>query len=120
MAQNVMTERERIEQAVTRFFHMCNTHCPANLAPLMTGDVELTAERASRGQEDAHAYFVWLWQTRPDLTFRVEHVLVDGVSAAAEVTVEEQGQRREGCVIFHFRDGLIRRIRFYESVVSKS
>lgn len=113
MAQTVMTERERIEQAVTRFFHMCNTHCPGNLAPMLTADVELAAEREARGQEDAHSYFVWLWQTYPDLTFRVEHVIVDGTAAAAEVTSEAKGLRLPRCVVFNFRDGLIRRIKWY-------
>lgn len=114
MAHTVMTERERIEQAVTRFFHMCNTHCPGNLAPLMTPDVELIeAVREARGQEGVHSYFVELWQDYPALTFRVEHVLVDGTVAAAEVTAEDDGGRGARCVVFHFRDGLIRRMRWY-------
>lgn len=113
MAQTAMTERERIEQAVTRFFHMCNTHCPGNLAPLMTADVELIAEREARGQEDVHSYFVELWQNYPDLTFRVEHVLVDGTTAAAEVTAEDDGDSGSRCVVFHFRDGHIRRMKWY-------
>lgn len=113
MSQSVMTDRVRLEEAVTRFFHMCNSHCPGNVAPLLTADVELTAERTASGQEGVHSYLVWLWQTYPDLTFRVEHVLVDGPAAAAEVTAEAQGERRARCVIFHFRDGLIRRMRWY-------
>ena len=32
---------------------------------------------------------------------------------AAEVTAEAQGERRSRCVVFHFRDGLIRRMRWY-------
>lgn len=113
MSQSVMTDRVRLEEAVTRFFHMCNSHCPGNVAPLLTADVELIDQSEARGQEDVHTYLVWLWQAYPDLTFRVEHVLVDGNMAAAEVTAEAQGECRSRCVVFHFRDGLIRRMRWY-------
>src|SRR5690606_17854234 len=88
VSQSVMMDRVRVEEAVTRFFHMCNSHCPGNVAPLLTADVELIDRSEVRGHEDVHTYLVWLWQRYPDLTFRVEHVLVDGHLAAAEVTAE--------------------------------
>lgn len=113
MSQSVMTERTRVEEAVTRFFQMCNSHCPGNVAPLLTADAEVLDARAARGPEGVHSYLVWLWQTCPDLTFRVEHILVDGHMAAAEVLVEAQGECRRRCVLFQFRDGLIRRMRWY-------
>ncbi|MFZ5814372.1 MAG: nuclear transport factor 2 family protein [Bacillota bacterium] len=106
--------RDTLEQAVTRFFHMCNTHCPGNLAPLMTPDVECLADRAAKGQEEVHAYFVELWEAYPKLTFLVQNVLVDGSGAAAEVTYTD-GPHGSGarCLLFQFRGNLIRRIRCY-------
>lgn len=115
MSQSMsLTQREALEQAVTRFFHMCNTHCPGNLAPLMTYDVELIDVGEVSGQEDVNKYFVWLWQAYPEMVYRVENMLVDGNTVAAEVTTAAGPQGRiQRCVIFQFRDGLIRRIRSY-------
>lgn len=115
MSQSIsLTRREELEQAVTRFFHMCNTHCPGNLAPLLTYDVELIDVWEATGQDDVHKYFVWLWQAYPEMTYRVENMLVDGSAAAAEVTTVGGPQgRAQRCFVLHFRDGLIRRIRCY-------
>lgn len=108
------TERERMELAVSRFFHMANSHCPGNLAPLLTDDVELLADQEARGEEAVHKYFVWLWDCYPELTFKVESTIVNGTSAAAEVTYAE-GPNGKGarCFVLHFRGDLIRRIRCY-------
>lgn len=110
----IQRDREVLEQAVTRFFHMCNTHCPGNLAPLMTHDVEFLADRESRGQDEVNAYFVWLWEAYPALTFLVESVLIDGSRAAAEVTYTG-GPSGAGarCMLFQFRGDQVRRIRCY-------
>lgn len=115
MTQRAIQTRQAIEQAVARFFHMCNTHCPGNLAPLMTPDVEvMVAGRKTQGQDPVHALLVWLWEGYPDLTFRVEHLLVDEAGAAAEVTYTGgPAERGAACVIFEFRGDLIRRVRAY-------
>lgn len=107
-------EREAREQAVTRFFHMLNTHCPGNLAPLLTDDVELTAEAEVRGQTEVQAYLAKLWETSPCLAFSPKHILLDGDYAAAEVAYSG-GQDGKGarCFILRFRDDKIRRIRVY-------
>jgi len=115
MAQSVAeVSREALEQAVMRFFHMCNTHCPGNLAPLMTPDVELRADREARGQEAVNAYFVELWEGYPELTFSVENLLVDGSSAVAEVSYSHgPGGAGDRCIVMQFKGSLIRRMRSY-------
>lgn len=106
--------REETELAVTRFFHMANSHCPGNLAPLFTPDVEWSGAEPIQGQEAVNAHFLRLWERYPELTYHVEDVLVDGERAAAEVTCEHgPGECRAHCVLFHFRGGRIRRIRVY-------
>lgn len=108
------SERERLELAVARFFHMANSHCPANLAPLLTDDVELLADQQAQGEEAVHRYFVWLWDCYPELTFKLENAIVNGTSAAAEVTYTGgPGGRGARCIVLHFRGELIRRIRCY-------
>lgn len=110
----IQGSRQAIEQAVARFFHMCNTHCPGNLAPLMTADIEVEVGRRAQGQDQVHALLVWLWEGYPELTIRVEQILVDESSAAAEVTYTGgSGERGAACVLFQFRGDLIRRVRAY-------
>ncbi|MGE5674097.1 MAG: nuclear transport factor 2 family protein [Mycobacterium leprae] len=110
----IQTGRQAVESAVTRFFHMCNSHCPGNLAPLLTPDVELVADRKAQGLEGVNAYFVGLWESYPDLTYRVESILIDGTGAAAEATYTDgQGGKGNHCFVFQFRGDLIRRVRVY-------
>jgi len=108
------TVREAREQFVARFFHMLNTHCPANVAPLLTDDVELVADVEARGQVEVQAYLAKLWEASPCLAFVPKHILLDGDYAAAEVTYSG-GQDGKGarCFILRFRDDKIRRIRVY-------
>lgn len=109
-----MAEREAVEAAVSRFFHMCNSHCPGNVAPLVTSDVEFHTGEVLHGPEEIHAYLVKLWEGHPNLAFRVDHVLVDENTAAAEVTCKDgPKEKAEGCFLFQLRGGLIRRIRWY-------
>lgn len=110
----VQTGRQVVESAVTRFFHMCNSHCPGNLAPLLTADVELSAPESVQGPEAVNTYFVRKWEGRPDLTYRVESILIDGTTAVAETTFRngDQAGGRE-CFIFQMKGDLIRRIRVY-------
>jgi predicted ester cyclase len=108
------SSRDQTEQAVTRFFHMCNSHCPGNIAPLMTQDVELVADESAQGQDGVNAYFVRLWDAYPELTFRVENTIVNHTGAAVEVAYENGPNGRGArCIVFHMRAGLIRRVRFY-------
>lgn len=114
MVQAATTDRDAMELAVNRFFHMANTHCPGNLAPLLTPDVLLLADQEAKGEEAVHAYFVFLWESYPELTFRVENVIVDGAAAAAEVSYEHGPQGTGArCFTFQFKQGRIRRIRCY-------
>ncbi len=115
MAQSVVEmDRNVVEQAVMRFFHMCNTHCPGNLAPLMTPDVEFLADENSVGQDAVNAYFVELWEAYPELTFVVENVLVDGSGAAAELSYTKgPDQNGTRCIIMQFKGNLVRRMRCY-------
>lgn len=105
---------EIIEQAITRFFHMLNSHCPGNLAPLMTTDVELEADDIAVGQDAVNQFFMRLWEGYPCITFSTENVIVNDVGAAAEVTYDN-GPKGKGarCLIFAFRGDKIRRVRCY-------
>ncbi|HEY3368058.1 MAG TPA: nuclear transport factor 2 family protein [Symbiobacteriaceae bacterium] len=110
----VQTGRQAVEAAVSRFFHMLNTHCLANVSPLLTSDVELQADQAMKGLEAVNGYFKWLWDSYPSLAFRVESMIIDGTSVAAEVTYQD-GPAKEGarCFVFQMRGELLRRIRCY-------
>ena len=105
---------EATEQAVTRFFHMLNSHCPGNLAPLLTADVEIYADEEAKGLEAANAFFIRLWEAYPCINFVAESIIVGETGAAAEVTYEG-GPKGKGsrCFVFHFRGDHIRRVRCY-------
>ena len=113
-AETVQTGRQAVEAAIQRFFHMCNTHCPGNVAPLLTPDVEFLADQAANGIDATGAYFKWLWESYPDLTFRVENMVIDGLNVAAEVSYKN-GPEKDGarCFVFRMKGDLIRRIRCY-------
>lgn len=112
----VQTGRQAVEDAVTRFFHMCNTHCLPNVVPLLTSDVELQADQLLAGVEAVGGYFKWLWESYPSLAFRVDNVIIDseGKHVATEVAYEN-GPAHSGvrCFVFQMRGDLIRRIRCY-------
>jgi|GEM_PF-2228792 len=115
MTQNaVQTDREVIEQAISRFVHMLNSHCPANLAPLMTADVELLADEEAKGTDAVNAFFVRLWEAYPCISFKVESTIIDENRAAVEVSYRS-GPNNHGarCLVIKFRDGLLRRVRCY-------
>ncbi|HWI61380.1 MAG TPA: nuclear transport factor 2 family protein [Symbiobacteriaceae bacterium] len=106
--------QELIEQAVVRFFHMLNSHCPGNVVPLLTADVELLADEKAEGAEAVNAFFIRLWEAYPCINFTVENLLVSETGAAAEVTYNG-GPKGTGsrCMVFAFKGEKIRRIRCY-------
>lgn len=107
-------QREAMDVAVSRFFHMSNSHCPGNVAPLLTADVEFQADENASGQDAVNAYFVRLWEAYPELTFRVENMIADEHGAAAEVSYTGgPGGNGQRCFVFQFRGDHIRRIRCY-------
>jgi hypothetical protein len=109
-----MTHHAAVELAVTRFFQMLNSHCPGNLAPLMTTDVELIADEEAAGQEAANAFFIRLWEAYPCISFVVRNVIINETGAAAEVTYAN-GPKGTGerCFVFQFKGEKIRRVRCY-------
>jgi hypothetical protein len=115
MAQTAdRTQVQVMEEQVTRFFHMLNSHCPVNTAPLLTPDVELHADERAVGQEAVNAFFLRLWEAYPCIAFRVENLIIGETGAAAEVTYTAgPGGQGARCLIFQFRGGLIRRVRCY-------
>lgn len=114
MTNGTQVERDVLEQAVARFFHMYNTHCPGNLAPLLTDDVELLAPEEIQGRDAVHAYLSKLSERYPCMALVPANILVDGSRAAAEVTYTAGPNGSGGqCVLFDFRGDQIRRIRIY-------
>lgn len=108
------THKEAIEQAITRFLHMLNSHCPGNLAPLLTPDVEIFADDEAKGLEAANGYFIRLWEAYPCINMVAENIIVGDTGAAAEVTYEGGPQGKGArCFVFHFRGDQIRRVRCY-------
>ncbi|HYF95949.1 MAG TPA: nuclear transport factor 2 family protein [Symbiobacteriaceae bacterium] len=105
---------ETIEQAVVRFVHMLNSHCPGNVMPLMTPDVELHADETAVGAEAVNAFFIRLWEAYPCINFTVENLIISETGAAAEVAYQG-GPKGQGdrCMVFAFRGEKIRRIRCY-------
>jgi len=105
---------ETIEQAVVRFFHMLNSHCPGNVVPLLTNDVELVADEQATGAEAVNGFFIRLWDAYPCINFTVENLIVSETGAAAELTYNG-GPKGQGvrCMVFAFKGDKIRRIRCY-------
>lgn len=102
------------EEVVTRFFNMLNSHCPGNVVPLLTTDVELLADEAATGQEAVNAYFMRLWEAYPCITFVTENMIVGETGIAAEVSYAAgPGGKGERCMVFAFRGDKIRRVRCY-------
>jgi hypothetical protein len=115
MAKTIeLTHHAIVELAIIRFFQMLNSHCPGNLAPLMTPDVELLADESAAGQETVNAFFMHLWEAYPCMSFVVQNVITNDTGAAAEVTYEN-GPKGKGarCLVFQFKGDKIRRVRFY-------
>lgn len=108
------SRRESMESAVSRFFHMSNSHCPGNLAPLLTTDAELRADENAAGHDAVNAYFVRLWEAYPEIIFRTENLIIGEHDAVAEVSYTGgPGGNGERCFVFNFRGDMIRRIRCY-------
>ncbi|MDF2627426.1 MAG: hypothetical protein K0R39_1257 [Symbiobacteriaceae bacterium] len=106
--------QETIEQAVVRFLHMLNSHCPGNVIPLLTPDVELSADEKAAGAEAVNGYFIRLWEAYPCINFSVENLIVGEHGASAEVAYEGGPKGRgERCMVFAFKGDKIRRIRVY-------
>jgi predicted ester cyclase len=104
---------DTLEQAVTRFFHMLNSHCPGNVVPLLTPDVELIADEKATGSEAVNAFFIRLWEAYPCINFTVENLIISE-AVAAEVTFDGgPGGKGDRCMVFQFKGEKIRRIRCY-------
>lgn len=105
---------ETIEQAVVRFVHMLNSHCPGNVVPLLTPDVELLADEKAVGADAVNAFFIRLWDGYPCINFTVENLIVSETGAAAELAYQGgPNGHGERCMIFAFKGEKIRRIRCY-------
>jgi hypothetical protein len=115
MTTTVQTSRqEAMEKAVTRFFNMLNSHCPGNVVPLLTPDVELQADENAEGQEAVNAFFIRLWEAYPCISFVITNLIVSEKGAAAEVSYSAgPNGKGERCMVFSFREEKIRRIRCY-------
>lgn len=105
---------EATEQMVTRFFQMLNTHCFANVVPLLTPDAEVLADEKSTGHDAVSAYFMRLWDAYPCISFVTQNLIVGETGACAEVTYQN-GPNNTGarCMVFQFKGDLIRRVRCY-------
>lgn len=108
------TRLATMEKTVSRFFNMLNSHCPGNVVPLLTTDVEILADETTVGQEAANAFFLRLWEAYPCITFVTTNMIVGETGVAAEVSYTA-GPNGKGarCMVFSFRDDLIRRVRVY-------
>jgi predicted ester cyclase len=114
MTTKTATVPETLEQAVTRFFHMLNSHCPGNVVPLLTSDVELIADEKAVGADAVNAFFIRLWEAYPCINFTAENLIISETAVAAEVTFDGgPGGKGDRCMVFQFKGEKIRRIRCY-------